>query len=151
MNQTLTKLLEKKHTQSVSAATLDWNERRDKYLSALSQLYKQIESMLAEPVSQRTVALRKFPKQLTENYIGTYSADDLILVIGDEQVRFSPRGRNIAGAAGRVDVVGERNEAVLLYQPDSGWAFVQTRQPALRMVPFDESTFAEVLQLVMRD
>ncbi len=55
------------------------------------------------------------------------------------------------GAAGRVDVIGERGEATLIVQPDSQWGFVQTRQPTLRVVPLDESTLAEVLQLVMRD
>jgi hypothetical protein len=107
--------------------------------------------MLVEPISQKSLTLHRRPKQLTENYIGTYSADDLILVIGEEQVRFSPRGRNIVGAAGRVDVIGERGEATLIVQPDSQWGFVQTRQPTLRVVPLDESTLAEVLQLVMRD
>ena len=117
----------------------------------MQDLYERIESMLAEPIGQKALTLHRRPKQLTENYIGTYSADDLILVIGDEQVRFSPRGRNIVGAAGRVDVIGERGEATLIVQPDSQWGFVQSRQPTLRVVPLDESALAEVLQLVMRD
>ena len=75
---------------------------------------------------------------------------ETFFVCHDEQVRFSPRGRSIVGAAGRVDVIGERGEAMLIVQSDSKWGFVQTRQPALHVVPFDESTFAEVLQLVMR-
>ena len=74
-----------------------------------------------------------------------------MLLIGDEQVRFSPQGRNIAGASGRVDVLGERGEATLILQPDASWAFVQTRQPTLKVVPFDESSLTEVLKVVMRD
>jgi hypothetical protein len=74
----------------------------------------------------------------------------LVLVVGDEQVRFSPRGRNIVGANGRVDVVGERGEAMLVLQPDARWVFVESRQPELRVAPFDEATFTEVLRLVMR-
>ncbi len=62
--------------------------------------------MLAEPIAKGTVVLQRSPKQLTENFIGTYSVDDLILTTGDERVRFSPRGRNVAGATGRVDWVG---------------------------------------------
>lgn len=151
MNQNLTDLLQKKQKQSAAGIAVDWDDRRDKYLTAVQNLYQQIETMLAEPISRKTVTLQRRTKQLTENYIGTYAADDLILVIGNEQVRFSPRGRNIAGAAGRVDVVGERGEAMLIVQLDSRWEFVQSRQPTLRTVPFDDSTFAEVLQLVMRD
>ncbi|MGA2701422.1 MAG: hypothetical protein ABSH35_10015 [Isosphaeraceae bacterium] len=151
MNQNLTAFFLKKQKQSEASAGIDWDERRDKYLAAVKDLYDQIETMLAEPIGQKTVTLQRRPKQLTENYIGTYSVDDLILVIGEEQVRFSPRGRNIVGAVGRVDVVGERGEVALIVQPDSRWGFVQTRQPMLRIVTFDESTLAEILQLVMCD
>ncbi len=151
MNQALNDFFQKKQKQVATGADIDWDSRRNEYLAAVQELYQRIESMLAEPIGQKSLTLHRRPKQLTENYIGTYSADDLILVIGEEQVRFSPRGRNIVGAAGRVDVIGERGEASLIVQPDSQWGFVQTRQPMLRVVPLDESTLAEVLQLVMRD
>ena len=151
MNQALTDLFQKKQRQLPTGAGIDWDARRNEYLAAVQDLYARIESMLAEPIGQKSVALHRRPKQLTENYIGTYSVDDLILLIGEEQVRFSPRGRNIVGATGRVDVIGERGEATLIVEPDAQWGFVQTRQPTLRVVPLDESTLAEVLQLVMRD
>jgi hypothetical protein len=150
MNQNLTDLLLRKQRQSETAPAIDWDAARDKYLAAVKALYQQIEKMLAEAIGQKTVVVQRRPKQLTESFIGTYSVDDLILVIGAEQVRFSPRGRNIVGAAGRVDVVGERGEAVLIVLSDAQWGFVQSRQPALRTVPFDDSTLAEVLQIVMR-
>lgn len=150
MNKNLSELIQKKQ-KSATADAVDWDDRRDKYLRAVNDLYDQIRGILAEPIRRDAVSVRPHAKSLTEDYIGTYSVDDLVLVIGDEQVRFSPRGRNIAGAAGRVDVVGERAEAILIYQPESGWAFVRTRQPSVRTEPFNEATLAEVLRLVMRD
>jgi hypothetical protein len=150
MNQNLADLVQKKQKESAASTGIDWDDRRDKYLAAVQDLYHQIETMLAEPIRQNTVVVQRRPKQLTENYIGTYSVDDLILIIGNEQVRFSPRGRNIVGAAGRVDVVGERGEATLIIQTDSRWGFVQTRQPSLQVIPLEESTLAEVLELVMQ-
>ena len=151
MNQNLTDLLDKKHKQITGDSLVNWDERRDKYLAAVQNLYQQIEEMFAEPIRQKTVLIQRRAKQLTENFIGTYTAEDLILVIGAEQVRFSPRGRNIVGAAGRVDVVGERGEAMLIVKPDLRWEFVQTRLPTLRTMAFDDSTLAEVLQLVMQE
>lgn len=148
MNPNLADFLSKKQKPSDA---IDWDERRNTYLAAVAELYRQIETLLAEPIQQKTIKLQRRPKNLTENYIGTYSVDDLILVIGGEQVRFSPRGRNIAGAAGRVDVVGERGEEALIVQSDSHWGVVQTRQPKLCVAPFDESTLTEILQRVMRD
>lgn len=149
MNKNLTELLQKKQ-KSASGVAIDWDDRRNKYLVAVNELYDQIRSILAEPIHQHAVSVRSHPKKLSEDYIGTYSVDDLVLSIGDEQVRFSPRGRNTAGVAGRVDVVGERAEAILIYQPESGWAFVKTRQPSVRTEPFNEATLTEVFQLVMR-
>jgi hypothetical protein len=151
MNQHLADLLRKKQKQSEVADGIDWDHRRNRYIADVTNLYDQIETMLSEPIKRKSVALQRRPKQLTENYIGTYSVDDLILLIGKEQVLFSPRGRNIAGASGRVDVVGERGEVALVVQSDSRWGFVQMRQPKRLIVNFNESTLADVLQLVMRD
>jgi hypothetical protein len=152
MNQNLADLFQKKKQQAGGGAGIDWNDRRDRYVKAVDDLYHQIETILAEPIGQKTVTLQRRSKDLSENYIGTYKVDDLMLLIGDEQVRFSPRGRNIAGASGRVDVLGERGEPeVLIVQPDGRWSFVQTRQPTLKAVPFDESSLAEVLNRVMKE
>jgi hypothetical protein len=152
MNQNLAEIFQKKQQQSAGAAGIDWDDRRNKYLAAVDDLYHQIGIILAEPVAQKTVAAQRRAKELSENYIGTYKIDDLILLVGDEQVRFSPVGRNIAGASGRVDVLGERGvPEVLIVQPDGRWSFVQSRQPTLKVVPFDESSLAEVLKRVMRE
>jgi hypothetical protein len=149
MNTELADLLQKKQGQS--SGTIDWNERRDSYVAAVGNLFAQIEQTLAEPIRQKTVISQRRKKDLTESYIGTYSIDDLVVLIGGEQVRFSPRGRNTAGASGRVDVLGENGEATLLVQADGRWGFLQSRQPTLKIVPFDDSSLAEVLKIVMKD
>jgi len=147
MNQKLAEFLSKKQK---AAEVIDWDERRNAYLQAVQDLYRQIQTLLADPLELGTVKFRLVPKQLSENYIGSYSVDDLVLVIGGEQVRFSPQGRNIVGALGRVDVVGERGEAVLILTPASGWGWVQSRQPR-QVEPFSEPILADIFKLVMRD
>lgn len=151
MNQKLSELLAKKRKKGEPNGGIDWDDRRNRYLDAVRDLYGQIEAALAEPISLKTVSVQRRPKDVFESYIGTYAVDDLLIVVGDEQVRFSPRGRNIVGAEGRVDVVGECGEAALILEPDAKWVFVRGRQPKLELVPFDDSTLAQVLQLVMRD
>jgi hypothetical protein len=151
MDQKLADLVEKKQKQAATGERIDWDERRNKYVAAVSALYDQIQGMLAEAIGRKAVVAERREKQLAENYIGTYAIDDLILLIGDEQVRFSPRGRNVVAAEGRVDVVGDRGEAILILRRDSDWEFVRSRQPNVSVVPFNEETLAEVLQLVMRD
>jgi hypothetical protein len=151
MNQNLAEILEKKQKQAAGGKGVNWDERRDSFIAAVDDLYRQIERMLADAIAKKTVTLQRRAKDLSENYIGTYKIDDLILLIGDEQVRLSPRGRNVGNFAGRVDVLGERGEASLLVQADGRWGFVQTRQPTLKLAPLDESSLAEVLQLVMKE
>lgn len=151
MNQDLTEFIQKKQKSAGAGAPIDWDERRNNYLQAVEGLYLRINELLGESIAQSTVSLKRRAKQLTEDYIGTYSVDDLILLIGDEQVRFSPRGRNMVGTAGRVDIVGERGEAMLVLQSNAQWAFVRTRVPTLQVAPLDESALTEVLKLVMRD
>lgn len=151
MDQQLADLVQKKQKQAGNGAPINWDERRDKYVASVNELYTQIEGILAEAIGQNKVTRQRRQKQLAESHIGTYAIDDLILIIGSEQVRLSPRGRNIAAAEGRVDVIGERGEAVLILQGDSDWGFVQSRQPKVTIIPFNEASFAEVLRLVMRE
>jgi hypothetical protein len=151
MDQKLSELIENKRKQTAATSPINWDDRRDRYIAAVNDLYAQIEAILADPIAKQTVRPHRRAKDITENYLGTYAVDDLILLIGNEQVRFSPRGRNVVGATGRVDVIGERNEATLILQPPARWGFVQSRQPTLTVVPFDEAALADVLQLVMRD
>lgn len=151
MNKNLAELLQKKQQASQGSPSIDWDERRETFLAAVQTLYEQVERIFAEPSRQKLVELERRPKSLTESYLGTYTIDDLIVTVGSEQVRFSPRGRNVAGAEGRVDVIGERGEAILVLQPNQQWAFLQSRQPHVSLLPFDESTLTEVLQDVMRD
>jgi len=151
MNQDLTDLIKRKKKQADVGQEINWDDRRDNYLAAVNDLYGRIESILTEPIAKHTVRLERRKKNLTENYIGTYAVDDLILQIGGEQVRFSPAGRNVVGASGRVDVVGDRDTAILIVQSEGRWSFVASRQPTLRAVNFDESALAQVLQRVMRD
>ncbi|HXT57581.1 MAG TPA: hypothetical protein VN699_03055, partial [Pirellulales bacterium] len=121
MDQKLADLVQKKQQPPGAGKQIDWDERRNRYVAAVEALYGQIEGMLAEAVEQGKVVPEKREKELTESYIGTYAVNDLLLLIGNEQVRFSPRGRNIAGAEGRVDVVGERGEAILILSRDANW------------------------------
>ncbi len=151
MNQELNELIKKKKRQADAGQEINWDDRRDGYLAAVSDLYDRIETILAEPIANKAVKIERRTKNLTENYIGTYAIDDLVLQIGGEQVRFSPTGRNIVGSSGRVDVVGEQDTAVLIVQTDGRWSLVATRHPTLRMVDFNESTLAQTLQRVMRD
>ncbi|HEV3138730.1 MAG TPA: hypothetical protein VGZ26_12520, partial [Pirellulales bacterium] len=63
MDPKLADLFEKKK-ESGAGDAVDWNERCQKYVAAVQNLYQQIEMMLAEPIRQNTVVLRRHSKSL---------------------------------------------------------------------------------------
>ncbi len=150
MNPTLADLVKQKQSQS-TADPIDWSARLLKYLDAVDDLYRQLETAFQEAIAAGSVRIHKRPRAITERYIGAYSTTDLILIIGHEQVQFVPRGRMFAGTEGRVDVIGERAEAMLVFRPGVGWEIIEARQPTLRTTPFNESTLAELLREIMGD
>jgi hypothetical protein len=150
MSTSLTEFFrEKKQRAEVETAGVDWSNRLSEWLAAVNALYQQIDNWLAEPLSQGSVQRARQRKQLTEDHFGTYEIDDLVLKVGDESVVFSPRGRNVAGAIGRIDVRGESGESMLVLQPGR-WSVVKSKYPTLKLVTLDEAALGEVLRGVMR-
>ena len=151
MTQTLTDFFKDKRDRSARQDQgIDWGTRLDRWRSDIDSLYELLEAFLAEPLGQGTVSLRQRPRQIVEEHLGSYVVPELILSVGDERVQFIPRGRIVYGASGRIDVRGERGEAVLVVDDAGQWAVVPPGRPRPKSVPLDAETFAEVLRSVMR-
>jgi hypothetical protein len=133
-----------------SANTIDWGQRRREWMDAVKKLYRQITGeLLAESIEQRLVTVSRVDKEVKEEYLGKYRVPELILDISGETVRFSPKGRNIIGAKGRVDLVGDLDSMTLILEPDGHWSVVLSRVPR-HVAELDGKTLAEALRRVMR-
>lgn len=135
--------------QKARAANIDWAARRDAWLSAVSALYRTVEEDYLKD-AREDVEITRPTRAVTENYIGEYQVPELVLRVGDEQVVFSPKGTNVLGAQGRVDVQGDRGDATIIWEGDDRWSIVAARVPALRLVPLTADSLADVLRGVMR-
>jgi hypothetical protein len=112
------------------ANEIDWGERRREWTDAVGQLYRKItDELLAESIAQRLVTVSFDEKEVEEEYLGTYIVPELILDISGETVRFSPKGRNIIGAKGRVDLVGDLDSMTLILESGGEWSIVLSRVP----------------------
>lgn len=151
MTKSLTDFFREKLQRSVEESRgVDWNARKREWLDNIAGLYASIEAALAEPLRQGTALVSRQARQITEDHLGTYDVEDLILTVGDERVIFAPRARNVIGAGGRLDVRGERGEAMLVVQPGPRWSIVESKYPQLRTVALDDAALTELLQSVMR-
>ena len=148
-HDTLTEFFREK--KSKSGADIDWQSRKQAWIQAINDLYGKIAGeYLAGPVGEQLVRVSRRAKALVEEYIGAYQVDELVVQVGDEQVVFSPKGRNIVGASGRIDLIGDMGEKTIVLQPEGRWGIVATRSPTLKVVPLDERSLLAALEEVMR-
>ncbi len=134
LEETAMKLAEAKRQRE----EVDWNAERDWWLSALEDLYRQIEVWLAPLQQKGLVVSSRVPVQLSEEKMGTYTADELVLEFGPQEIVLEPKGTLIVGACGRVDVFrrGARGEQVMLIlsgsKAEPRWEIWPTRNPRQR-------------------
>ena len=133
-----------------SGEDIDWDKKRDEWIKDIDALYKDIKKYMGTLLRDKTVSLSRSEKIIVEEYLGEYSVVELTLYVGDERVVFSPKGRNIVGASGRVDMIGEMGRKTLVVQPERRWSIVATRIPKLNVVPLDENTLLDALKEIMR-
>jgi hypothetical protein len=144
----LQKLFQEKK-QKAKVADINWAAKRDAWLAAVGELYRTIENDYLK-AAKADVEITRADKIVTESFIGEYHVPELVLRVGDEQVVFSPKGANVVGANGRIDVQGDRGDATLVWQGDDRWSIVIARTPALRLVPLAADSLAEMLRGIMR-
>lgn len=93
---------------------VDWNKERDEWLGHLNGLYEAIESFLSKYVSSGQVRFQYESIELNEEQIGSYSARQMVLRIGKQEVRLVPIGTLLIGFKGRVDAVGSSGKAQIV-------------------------------------
>lgn len=131
---------------------IDWEAKRDAWVRLVEGLYEFVQEMLRDSIVSKDVIVRTIRVELTEDFIGTYSIPALELSVGRERVEFRPKGVNVIGAAGRVDIRGERDTVTLLKDISGAkdkWTIVLQRVPHLQTAPLDSESLKYALERVM--
>ncbi|MGB6325131.1 MAG: hypothetical protein WBG11_04975, partial [Methylocella sp.] len=105
--------VKRQQAEKKEAATINWDSERDKWLNYLNALYAQIESFLESYLSAGEAQCEYRDWPLNEENIGSYTARQMILKIGRQEVTFTPVGTLLIGMKGRVDVLGPAGNARL--------------------------------------
>jgi hypothetical protein len=135
-------------------ANVDWNAERDWWLGALDSLYRDIKGWLAPLEQKGLVVIKTTPVRLSEENIGAYAANALVLEFGPQGIVLEPKGTLIIGARGRVDLFrrGARGEPLMLILSGSKdaprWEIWLTRDPRQRK-PMDQPSFEDVLESLL--
>jgi hypothetical protein len=126
---------------------IDWEARKDKWISEIARLYDQIKEWLAPLEKDEVVRYSTLTMTLQEDPIGSYQIDALMLLVGKQRVEFRPKGTLIVGANGRVDIQGPRAVRTIVLQDDR-WSIVE-RGRRMKTRLFDKDSFETVLEEVM--
>jgi hypothetical protein len=113
-NKTFDEFVRGQQENEAYAALVDWGKKRDEWLDHLEHLYSRIESFLGKYVSSGQVRYEYRPVELNEEDIGSYSAKQMVLRIGRQEVDLVPIGTRLVGAKGRVDVSGPAGKIQIL-------------------------------------
>lgn len=107
----------RRNAEKAAEPAVDWNAARDAWLGRLRELYARIEEYLSPFVNSGSIKLSYHKLQLREERIGTYTVDALTIALGTQQIRMTPVGTLLIGAAGRVDIEGPKGETRLVLVP----------------------------------
>ncbi len=113
-NKTFDEFVSRQQQADPETASIDWEKERDEWLTHLRRLYSMVESFLSKYVSSGQIRLEYRSIDLNEENIGTYSAEQMILRIGRQEVDLVPIGTLLIGSKGRVDVIGPAGKAEML-------------------------------------
>lgn len=136
--------------KKAGAGNIDWQAKKNAWIQAINDFYDELtERYLRASIDDGTVKISYREKQIAEDYIGEYMVRELDLQVGAEKVVLSPKGTNIVGASGRIDLQGDMGDVTIVRQPD-GWGVVETRTPKLKVTPLSEESLLTALKSVMR-
>lgn len=138
--------------QQPGQEAIDWQTKRDEWLRSIDELYSRVEELLADSTKSGDVVIGRSQTQITEGFVGSYTAPVLVISDGNERVDLIPKGFTVVSASGRVDLRGQRDTVTLLRDAgagEPGWLVVLQRIPKLVTAPLDATTLTTALDRVM--
>lgn len=105
--QTLKDIIEKqKREEEKEEVKFDPQEQIDEYKTLVNKLYDIALSAIDELINDGLIKTERAKKSITEESLGQYEIDSLILTINSKKIKFEPIGTMLIGSKGRVDVTG---------------------------------------------
>lgn len=98
----------KKHEHKPVEREIDWGKQKEDWLNFIKEFYRSVASWL-EPYKNDGKLSYEYKKTLiTEEYIGTYEVDVMVVVFAGQELTFEPLGTLLIGTKGRIDMEGTR-------------------------------------------
>lgn len=152
----LAEFLSEKVEQAKPDASVDTQALMAEWQNAIELLYRTItEDYLSTSLAQGLAHISYADKEIIEPVLGRYFARVLVLRVGDQQVEWIPKGLQVVGVKGRIDLRGERGLVTFVRDQEAdngpgGWSIIESRTPVLKRMPLSKESLLTALRNVMR-
>ena len=141
----------KKAESESKGKKIDWENKKQIWFTSLQKLYNTVNIWLKSSIKQGLVEIRVENHELIEDYIGSYSVEEMTIKVGFDRVFLKPKGMIVVNAAGRVDLIGEHGNIMLLLlekNQEFQW-HITVRTDHQKPWPLTQESFADALKWVM--
>ncbi len=155
-----------KSQKATKNETINWELKKEEWLKEIDTFLKQIKHYFEK--YKESIIIHEQPLTINEEYLGAYTSNKLIVRFNNDTVTFTPIGRNIIGAKGRVDMegkvgkvkfvlVGENSQSPQIMtasiineqkQEKNSWK-ISTPPPKIKYIELDENSFFDALMEVI--
>ena len=151
MADQLTEFLQHRASRT-AVSSPDWEGRKADWLRSINHLFTYIKQLLHTAIESKAVVVQESLEEITEEEVGTYQIPVLTLWVGNEKVVFQPKGVNVIGASGRVDLQGASGALTIIRDEpavDSDWSIIFYRVPRLVTEKLHQHSLRTALERVM--
>lgn len=166
-----------KHESKSEEKEIDWQSQKEEWLGFINLFYTSLEQWLSPYKEQGKVSYEYKDLQLTEEYIGTYSAKAMTVDFAGQKLTFEPIGTLLIGTKGRIDMEGVKGRVQFILAdknskgmnisvsitnngekpkeqepqktPDWTWKIVLRESRKVSFVDFNEENFFDALMEVV--
>ena len=101
--------------QEEEKITVDWKKIKKDWIKDIHVFYNFVNELLVRYIESGKVSIKYTTCVVHEERLGSYNAKNLILTLGQQQVNFTPIGRLIFGAQGRIDMEGTSGKVKFIF------------------------------------
>ena len=150
-------------------ANVDWLYQRNEWLCYIEQFYDMVIKWLFRYIERGKIQVIRQNITLTEDNIGSYCTEKLILKLANKEVSLTPIGTVLIGSKGRIDMSSSAGEVkFVLVEKDSKspltlnmdaseksansvslqWK-ISTSPPSIKFLELNEESFSDALLEVL--
>jgi hypothetical protein len=102
---------------------IDWEARKMMWIKSVDDFYDEVYNWLYPFKQQSLLQIHKRGMIISEEYLGTYTVNQMDILLGNDIVSLIPRGTLILGSYGRIDMRGPKGDRLLVEQKWNEWRF----------------------------